>query len=141
MPSELDPASEPSSDPASAEVQPPPVDPVELVAALLRRRGGARSCVDRVTGDVHRPVDECDPDEDDHRLDDAGRFLAIEPLSADEIRAFWDRAGFTEPASGLYEPLARLQGEARTRLLTEVAALASRWLEARGLGARLRPRE
>jgi hypothetical protein len=119
------------------------VDPVELVAALLRRRGGARSCVDRVTGDVHRSVDECDPEEDDRKLDDPSRYAAIEPFDATGVQAFWARVDREElrGATGLYAPLSASHGEVRARLLSVVGQVASEWLAARRIEAALRPRE
>ncbi len=119
------------------------VDPVELVAALLRRRGGARSCVDRSSGEVHRSVDECDPEEDDRKLDDPSRYAAIEPLDAQGVEAFWLRVGRDElrGATGLYQPLSMAAGEVRARLLEVVREVATEWLRARRIEASLRNRE
>jgi hypothetical protein len=121
----------------------PSVDPVELVAALLRRRGGARSCVDRRTGEVHRSVDECDPEEDDRKLDDPARYAPIDPYDADGVSAFWARVGLAEfrAASGLYQPLSVARGEARARLLAVVGEVASEWLAARRIEAAVGQRE
>ncbi|MBX7195223.1 MAG: hypothetical protein K1X94_24420 [Sandaracinaceae bacterium] len=119
------------------------VDPVELVAAMLRRRGGARSCVDLASGEVHRSVEECDPEEDDRKLDDPSRYAPIDPLDAAEVAAFWARVDRPEfqGATGLYQPLSGATGEARARLLEVVRDVARGWLSARGLAAELRARD
>jgi hypothetical protein len=121
----------------------PTVDAVELVAALLRRRGGARSCVDLRTGEVHRSVDECDPDEDDRKLDDLARYAPIDPLDADGVGAFWARVGLDElrGSSGLYQPLSVARGEVRARLLSVVHEVAAEWLAARRIDASVGHRE
>jgi hypothetical protein len=121
----------------------PTVDPVELVAALLRRRGGARSCVDLRTGEVHRSVDECDPEEDDRKLDDLSRYAPIDPLDADGVGAFWARVGIDElrGASGLYQPLSVARGETRARLLSVVREVAAEWLAARRIEASVGQRD
>lgn len=121
----------------------PTVDPVELVAALLRRRGGARSCVDRRTGEVHRSVDECDPEEDDRKLDDPARYAPIDPYDAEGVAAFWARVGLDEfrAASGLYQPLSMARGAARVRMLAVVREVAAEWLSARSIEAGVGHRE
>lgn len=118
------------------------VDPIELCAALLRADATSWACLDRRSGEVHRSVAECDPEEDDRRFDDRARFLVIPALDASAVIAFWEGAGVAEaPAAGLYAPLAARVGDARARLLGSVSALARAWLEARGVVARLRSRD
>jgi hypothetical protein len=118
----------------------PTVDPVELVAALLQRRG-ARPCVDLRTGEVHRPIEECDPDEDDRKFEDRARYAPIDPLEADSVAAFWERVGIDPGAGGLYQPLSAACGPDRARLLEIVREVATEWLAARGIDATVRRRE
>lgn len=119
------------------------VDPVELVAALLRRDRGMRCALDRASGEVHRSIDECDPEEDDRRFDDAARYAPIDAIGPDANRAFWRRVAIPRfgEASGLYQPLAGAGPDERARLLAVVREVAAGWLAERGIVATLRERE
>ena len=126
-------------------MSPPPVevDPVELVAALLRRDRGMRCALDRRSGEVHRSIDECDPEEDDRRFDDLGRYAPIDALGPEASRAFWERVAIARfsGASGLYQPLSDASSEERARLLEVVRDVTREWLADRAIEASLRARE
>jgi len=119
------------------------VDPVELIAALLRRDRGMRCALDRASGDVHRSIDECDPEEDDRRFDDLERYAAVDALGPEGTRAFWERVAIARfrGASGLYQPLSDASAEERARLLEVVREVAREWLADRDITASLRARE
>jgi len=118
------------------------VDPVELVSALLRRDRGMRCALDRRSGEVHRSIDECDPEEDDRRFDDQERYAPIDALGPDATRAFWETVAIARfsGASGLYQPLSDAGPDERVRLLEAVRAAARQWLADRDIEASLRAR-
>ncbi len=118
------------------------VDPVELVSALLRRDRGMRCALDRRSGEVHRSIDECDPEEDDRRFDDQERYAPIDALGPDATRVFWERVAIARfsGASGLYQPLSDAGPDERARLLEVVREVARQWLADRDIDASLRAR-
>jgi hypothetical protein len=121
------------------------VDAVELVTALLRGDPRAICVLDRRTGEIHRVVGECDPEEEPRRFaDEPERFVPIRAFEPHEAAAFWGRAspsGSRQPvtgsargaSAGLYRSLASLEGDARSAVLEAARDAASRWLVEQGI--------
>ncbi|GAB4206901.1 MAG: hypothetical protein OHK0013_23970 [Sandaracinaceae bacterium] len=117
------------------------VDPVSLVAALLRVDPATPCFLDLASGEVLRTVGECDPEEDARHLDVPDRFVPIRAFTPAEAEAFWGRAApmrSAAGASGLYVAIAEA-GPRREALLAEVWATAESWLLRQGVPARARP--